>query len=156
MKALLGCSGHFQDRGPRTRLCGDLKVERTLTAPASATALLNVQPWLPGLWLLDLWFHDNKEEHDGSVDLVVGFLFFSREAPCHQRTSGEPRLWTSPRLRWWFTVKNKAVMQEIQFQFLDQEDPLEKRMATHSSVLGWRIPWTDPWSILELSWWLRW
>ena len=31
--------------------------------------------------------------------------------------------------------------QEIQVQFLGQEDPLEKEMATHSSVLAWEIPW---------------
>ena len=39
-----------------------------------------------------------------------------------------------------------AMMQEIQetwVQFLGQEDPLEKRMATHSSVLAWEIPWTE-------------
>ena len=33
-------------------------------------------------------------------------------------------------------------MQETQVQSMDQEDPLEKEMATHSSVLAWRIPWT--------------
>ena len=41
------------------------------------------------------------------------------------------------------TVKNLPAMQEIWFQFLDQEDPLEKGMATHSSILAWRIPWTE-------------
>ena len=40
-------------------------------------------------------------------------------------------------------VKNPLAMQETWVQFLGQEDPLEKRMATHSSVLGWRIPWTE-------------
>ena len=34
-------------------------------------------------------------------------------------------------------------MQETWVQSLDQEDPLEKEMATHSSVLAWRIPWTE-------------
>ena len=34
-------------------------------------------------------------------------------------------------------------MQEIQVQFLGWEDPLEKEMATHSSILAWRIPWTE-------------
>ena len=33
-------------------------------------------------------------------------------------------------------------MQETQIQSLDQEDPLEKEMATHSRILAWRIPWT--------------
>ena len=40
-------------------------------------------------------------------------------------------------------VKNLPVMQEIWVQSLGQEDPLEKRMATQSSILAWRIPWTE-------------
>ena len=39
-------------------------------------------------------------------------------------------------------VKNLSAMQETWVQSLDQEDPLEKEMATHSSILAWRIPWT--------------
>ena len=34
-------------------------------------------------------------------------------------------------------------MEEIQVQSLGQEDPLEEEMATHSSILAWRIPWTE-------------
>jgi len=34
-------------------------------------------------------------------------------------------------------------MQEMQVQSLGQEDPLEKEMATHSSLLAWEIPWTE-------------
>ena len=34
-------------------------------------------------------------------------------------------------------------MQETQVQFLDWEDPTEKGMATHCSILAWRIPWTE-------------
>ena len=34
-------------------------------------------------------------------------------------------------------------MQETQVRFLGQKDPLEKEMATHSSILAWRIPWTE-------------
>ena len=40
-------------------------------------------------------------------------------------------------------VKNQPVMQETQVQFLGREDRLEKAMATHSSILAWRIPWTE-------------
>ena len=43
-------------------------------------------------------------------------------------------------------VKNPPAMQELQetqFLSLGQEDPLEEEMATHSSVLAWRIPWTE-------------
>ena len=39
-------------------------------------------------------------------------------------------------------VENLPAMQETQFPSLGQEDPLEKRTATHSSILFWRIPWT--------------
>ena len=40
-------------------------------------------------------------------------------------------------------VKNLPAMQEIQVQTLGQEDPLEKEMAIHSSILAWRLPWTE-------------
>ena len=40
-------------------------------------------------------------------------------------------------------VKNLSAMQERQVQSLGQEDPLEKAMATHSSILAWKIPWTE-------------
>ena len=39
--------------------------------------------------------------------------------------------------------KNLPAMRETQILSLGQEDPLEKEMATHSSILDWRIPWTD-------------
>ena len=41
------------------------------------------------------------------------------------------------------TVKNLPAMQETRGRSLNQEDPLEKRMATYSSILAWRIPWTE-------------
>ena len=40
-------------------------------------------------------------------------------------------------------VKNLPAMQDTRIQSLGQEDPLEKGMAAHSSVLAWRIPWTQ-------------
>ena len=40
-------------------------------------------------------------------------------------------------------VKNLPAMQEKQVQSLGQEDPLEKEMATHSSILAWGILWTE-------------
>ena len=39
------------------------------------------------------------------------------------------------------TVKSLPAMQDTQVQFLDQEDPLEKEMATHTSIFAWNIPW---------------
>ena len=41
------------------------------------------------------------------------------------------------------TVERLPTMQETQVQSLGWEDPLEKEMATHSSTLAWKIPWTD-------------
>ena len=40
-------------------------------------------------------------------------------------------------------VKTLPAKQETQVQSLGQENPLEKGMATHSSILAWRIPWTE-------------
>ena len=55
-------------------------------------------------------------------------------------------------------VKNLPAMQETRVQSLGQEDPLEKGMATHSSILAWKIPWTvEPgrlhglWGLKELD-----
>jgi len=46
-------------------------------------------------------------------------------------------------------VKNLPAMQEMQVQSLGQEDTLEKEMATHSSILAWRIPWREEPSSLQ-------
>ena len=41
------------------------------------------------------------------------------------------------------SVKNPPAMQKTQVRTLDQEDPLERNMATHSSILAWETPWTE-------------
>ena len=52
-------------------------------------------------------------------------------------------------------LKRLPAMREAWVQSLGQEDPLEKEMATHSSILAWRIPWTEnlvgysPWGCKE-------
>ena len=40
-------------------------------------------------------------------------------------------------------VKNPSIMEEMQVQSLGWEDSLEKGTATHSSILAWRVPWTE-------------
>ena len=45
------------------------------------------------------------------------------------------------------TVKRLPTMRETRVRSLGREDPLEKEMATHSSILAWKIPWTE-----ELGW----
>ena len=47
------------------------------------------------------------------------------------------------------TVKNPSTVQETWILFLGQEDPLEKGMATHSSIIAWRIPWTEEPGVLQ-------
>ena len=54
-------------------------------------------------------------------------------------------------------VKNPPAIQKTRVRSLGQEDPLEKGRATHSSILAWRIPWTEepgglqPWGCKELD-----
>ena len=60
-------------------------------------------------------------------------------------------IWTSLVAQ---TVKNLSEMQETQVCSLGQEDPLEKEMATHSSILTWRIPWIeDPGGLQSMGLW---
>ena len=49
-------------------------------------------------------------------------------------------------------VKNLPAMQGTPVQSLGWEDPLEKEIATHSSILAWRIPWTDESSRSQSIW----
>ena len=57
-------------------------------------------------------------------------------------------IWNRELMRTWgfpgvLVVKNLPAMQETWVQSLSQEDPLEKEMATHSSILAWEVPWTE-------------
>ena len=52
-------------------------------------------------------------------------------------------------------VKNPPAMQETQVPSLCQKDPLEEEVVTYSSVMAWRVPWTEepgysPWGLKEL------
>ena len=50
-------------------------------------------------------------------------------------------------------VKNLPVMQETWVQSLSREDPLEKGMATYSSILAWKIPWkVEPGGLQSMRW----
>ena len=49
-------------------------------------------------------------------------------------------------------VKNLPAIQETWVRSLGREDPLEKGMATHCSILAWRIPWTEqPWALQSMG-----
>ena len=47
------------------------------------------------------------------------------------------------------TVKNPPAMRVTQVRSLGREDPLQKGRATHSSILAWRIPWTEELGMLQ-------
>ena len=47
-------------------------------------------------------------------------------------------------------VKNPPAMQETPVQFLDWEDPVEEGLATHFSILAWRISWTEETGVLQV------
>ena len=50
-------------------------------------------------------------------------------------------------------VKNLPTMKEKRVSSLDWEDPIKKRMATHSSILAWKIPWTEePGRLQSMGW----
>ena len=53
------------------------------------------------------------------------------------------------------TVKRLPAMRETQVQSLGREDSLEKEMATHSSILAWKIPWTEEHGELQSTGWKR-
>ena len=53
-------------------------------------------------------------------------------------------------------VKNSPATQEIRVPSLCWDDPLEKEMATHSSVLDWQIPWTEESGGLQSMGWQSW
>ena len=80
-------------------------------------------------------------------DLVfsINILYFPLQWEEELETNKYPSVWMD--LYTGFpsdsVVKNPPVMQETHVQFLGQEDPLEKEMATHSSILAWEIPWTE-------------
>ena len=87
-----------------------------------------------------------RQRHDKSPDLsVLSSLWLlktgaisqgrGRKECMYNRTLGFPGGWEGK--------KNLPAMQETQVQSLGQKDPQEKRMATHSSISAWRIPWTE-------------
>ena len=52
-------------------------------------------------------------------------------------------------------VKNLSAIQETEVGFLGLKDPLEKKMATHPSILAWKIPWTEEPGGLQSTRWQR-
>ena len=76
-------------------------------------------------------------ERDSIFYLFLLIAFYYISTPFYPHLD---QAWTSLVAQ---TVKNLSAMQEAQVQSLGGEDPLEKGMATHSTILAWRIPWTE-------------
>ena len=78
----------------------------------------------------------NEEEYEKEYVCVTESLCCTAEIMQHcKSTIGLP---------WWLSGKRICLLrQETSVRSLDQEDPLEKEMATHSSILTWEIPWTE-------------
>ena len=74
--------------------------------------------------------------------LQVLFSFLGALRPQKFTFGGSKLLMTLTSLEE-MVAQNLPAMQETQVQSLGWEDPLEKEMATHSSILAWRIPWTE-------------
>ena len=105
---------------------------------------------------------------DVSLSELRELVMEDREAWCaaiHGVTKSQTRLRDWNELNWegfpgGSVVKNLPAVQQTQIQSLGQEDPLEKEMATYSSILAWKITWTEeagglqsnsPWSHKELD-----
>ena len=115
---------------------------------------------IPSLWVISV---HQPLYHASNPDwwFISHMIFYMFQ--CHSLISSHPRLLPqSPKdcslllscIRglpyiyiWDFPiaqmVKNLLAMQETWVQSLGQEDPLEEKMAIHSSILAWRIPWTE-------------
>ena len=87
-----------------------------------------------------------------SLFLCISLYVFTWSFPLLKRTPVILELYKG--LPWW--LRNMPVVQETRVWSLSQEDPLEKGMATHSSILAWRIPWTEePSRVAKSRAWLR-
>ena len=91
----------------------------------------------------------DKCTHFSSQSLVPTTTLFTH---VYWESQGQMKFFMATSLCNWFPhvaslvgqgVKNLPAMQKTRVRSLGQEDPLEKEMATHSSILAWRIPWTE-------------
>ena len=81
---------------------------------------------------------------------MVTITLYAKQKKRHRYTE---QTFNSVALKVAQMVKNLPVMQETLVRSLGQEDSLEKGMATHSSILAWRIPWTEePGGLQSMGW----
>ena len=89
-------------------------------------------------WVQSLSWEDPLEK--GNYPLQYSGLENSMDCIVPGVTKSQTQLNDFHTFRW---LTSNTEIQEMGVQFLGQEDPLEKEMTTHSSILAWRIPWTE-------------
>ena len=81
--------------------------------------------------------------------MISAFKYFFEKSETRYNVNIHQRLAKCVLMRvlggvpWWLSVRNTPAVQETWVRSLGQEDPLEEEMATHSSILAWKIPWTE-------------
>ena len=103
---------------------------QSIIASASVSPM-NIHDWFP-LGLTGLF---------SLLSRGLSRVFSNTTVRNYQFFSAQSSLWPTSYMAQ--MVKNLPAMQETWFRSLGWEDPLEKGMATHSSILAWRIPWTE-------------
>ena len=102
-------------------------------------------------WVQSLGQEDILEKEMATHSSILAWKITWMEKPGRLQSMGHKESDTTEQLHYrelWASlvvqiVKNPPAMQETQVLYLDQENPLEKGMATHSSMLAWRIPWRE-------------
>ena len=95
-----------------------------------------------------LWIKDHTHKKGHNIGNLFSNVFFKRCVYVHVCIYMYMHMCVHIHTYIWASlvtqmVKNLPAMQGIRVQSLGQEDPLEKGMATQSSILAWRIPWTE-------------
>ena len=99
----------------------------------------------PGGELLAFWMLPKRSQGTSIAATLIVYHMLIQFTFLPDSLPASPPLFS--RISWGFPngseVKNQPAMMETWVQSLGQEDPLEKGMTTHSSILAWRIPWTE-------------
>ena len=107
-------------------------------------------------WVQSLGQEDPLEKEMAKCSSTLAWKIPWTEKPCRQQSMGSQRVghdWVTLLIYLLYTseraplvaqrLKSLPAMRETWVRSLGQEDPLEKKMATHSSILAWRIPWME-------------
>ena len=101
-------------------------------------------PAMREIWVRSLGREDHLEKEMATHSSILAWRIPWTEEPVKNACLGKNSKLTFARASLVAQmVKNPPAMQETQVWSLGWEDPLEKEMATHSSILAWRIPWTE-------------